>query len=483
MTAAHIWIIFPGILGAVMILLRRSGPRLILISAAFSLLLTWIAWQVPIDSAMQLGPATIKISSTLTILGRNFTILDAERPLIGLIYLASTLWFFGGYLALPGSLFTGLSQIIVTLLVAALSVEPFLYAAMLIGIAVLISVPLLAPPGKSPGPGLLRFITFQLFGILFILFVGWLLTGVEASPSNLSLVLRAGILLALGFAFLMAVFPFHSWIPMLAREGHPYIVGFLLLFLPSVITLFALGFFDRFAWLRETQFIFQLLLLVGALVCLLGGIWTAVQDHLGRQMGYAIVFEIGLSLIALGLGAYQAVQLTFALIISRTVSLLIWAIALSGLWQATDGSLKMSEVNHVARRHPLLLLGLVLAVFSFAGLPLGAGFAPKLTLLMAVWALSPLAGAAILVGSAGLVIAGFRVLFALASAPLFNQSAAADEASLVAVSDTILPDYENPYAWIYIIVGGGGLVLMGLLPQFFYGDLASFLSVFSQLMP
>jgi len=270
---------------------------------------------------------------------------------------------------------------------------------------------------------------------------------------------------------------------MLAREGHPYVVGFLLLLFPSVVSLFALGFFDRFAWLRETQLIYQLLIAVGALVCLLGGIWAAVQDHLGRQMGYAIVFEIGLSLIALGLGGHQAVQLTFALIISRTFSLLIWAIALSGLRQATVGSLRMSDVRYVARRHPLLLSGLVLAIFSFAGLPLSAGFAPKFTLLVAVWTKSSLAGAATLLGAVGLLVAGIRVLFALTSAPLSSQSDATDGLSSVGTADTLLPDSENPFTWLYLVVGGGGLVLMGLLPQMFYGDLAPFLSVFSQLMP
>jgi len=483
MSAALIWIILPGIAGLLMILLRNSGPRLFLVSAVFSLVLTWIAWQIPIDSAMQLGPATLKISSTLTILGRDFTILDNERPMIGLIFLSATLWQLGGYLARPTPLFIGISHIIVALLVAALSVEPFLYAAMLIGIAVLVSVPLLSSPGKPPGAGLLRFITFQLFGIPFILFVGWLLTGVEASPGNVSLVLRAGILLGLGFVFLLAVFPFHSWIPMLAREGHPYIVGFLLLFLSSVVSLFALSFFDRFVWLRETELVFQLLIAVGALVSLLGGTWVAVQNHLGRQMGYAIVYEIGLLLMALGLAGHQSVQLTFGLIIARSIALLIWAIALSGLWQATDKSLIIGDLKRKATKHPFLLSGLVLAMFSFGGLPLTAGFAPKYALLISVWVHSPLAGAATLIGSVGLVIGGLRIVFVLSSLQLLEQTSASDEPILQDSSNELLSDIENPFAWLYLVVGGGLIVLIGLFPQLFFGNLASFLSVFSQLSP
>lgn len=483
MSAALIWIIIPGFWGGVMFALRRSGPRLFLASAALALLLTWMAWQVPIDVAMQLGSLTLKISSTLTVLGRNFTILDGERPLIALIYLASTLWLLGAYLAQPGVLFVGLSQIIVALLVAALSVEPFLYAAMLISIAVLLFVPLLAPAGTSPGAGLLRFVTFQLFGVPFILFVGWLLTGVEASPSNLSLVLRAGVLLGLGFTFLLAVFPFHSWIPMLAKEAHPYVLGFLLFFLPAVVSLFALGFFDRFAWLRETQLIFQLLLAVGAIVTMLGGVWAAVQDHLGRQMAYAMVYEIGSSLLALGLGGHQAVQLIFAFIIVRMLALLAWSIALAGLLQATAGSLRVNSVSRIAHDHPFLLIGLVLAIFSLAGLPLGAGFAPKLLLLNAVWAQAPLAGVAMIIGSLGLLVTGLRLLFALAIPALAEPLVKSDEQLLESARDTVLPDRDNPYAWLYLLFGGVGLGLMALFPQWLFGSLAPFLAVFPQLMP
>ena len=49
----------------------------------------------------------------------------------------------------------------------------------------------------------------------FILFAGWLLAGVESSPGDIELVVQSATLLALGFSFLLAVFPLYSWIPLL----------------------------------------------------------------------------------------------------------------------------------------------------------------------------------------------------------------------------------------------------------------------------
>jgi formate hydrogenlyase subunit 3/multisubunit Na+/H+ antiporter MnhD subunit len=483
MNAALIWIVLPGLSGLVALLYRQSNRRTILISAAFTLLLSWIAWQIPIDSALPIGSITLKISSTFTVLGRSFTILDVARPMIALIYVTATAWLIGAYLAQPSSLFAGTVQIIVALLVAALSVEPFLYAVLLIGIAVLISVPLLVSPGQAAGSGVLRFIIFQLFGIPFILFVGWLLTGVEASPGNLSLVLRAGVLLALGFSFLMAVFPFHSWIPMLTEEGHPYVVAFLLLFLHATLTFFALSFFNRFAWLRETDLIFDLLLGIGALVALLGGVWASVQNHLGRQMGYATVFEIGLSLITLGISGQLGAQLIFALFVSRALLLLIWAVSLSGLQKATAGSLHLTDVKQVVTSHPLLASAHLLAIFSFAGLPLSAGFAPKFLLFTKLWTLSPLAGLATLIGMAGILIAGIRTLISMATVSLAETVDGENEFSFASDRDSLLPDLENPFVWLFFLGAGAVALLLGIFPQIIYGDLSAFLSIFSQLGP
>lgn len=483
MSAAFLWIFLPALWGLTALILRRSGAALTLFSAALSFLLTWVAWQVPIDTSLELGFLSTRIASSFTLFGRALVFTDVERPILVLVFLANGLWLLGAYMARPTTIFTGASQVFVALLVAALAVEPFLYAALLIAIAILLSVPMLAPPGTSAGPGLLRYLVLQLFGVPFILFVGWLLTGVEASPSNLSLVLRAGILVGLGFAFLQAIFPFHSWIPMLAEESHPYVFGFLLFFLPATVSLFGLAFIDRYAWLRDTQLVYQMLLAVGAVVCLFGGLRAAAEDSLDRQMGYAFVAEIGATLLAFGLGGSQSVSLILALIFSRLFTPLLWSIALAGLWQAASGSLQLSDLSRIVRRHPVLLAGVLVGLYSMAGLPLSAGFAPKISLLLAIWERNPWVAFVALVGMIGLLIAFLRVLYTLLPFAISEELVAKESALLGSTADPMLPDQENPFTWLYLVLGGTIVLVMALFPQVIFGDLGSFTRIFPQILP
>ena len=77
------------------------------------------------------------------------------------------------------------------------------------------------------------------------------MAGVESNPGDIELLAQAAVLLALGFAFLLAIFPFYTWIPLLMEEASPYAVGFVLWIFPTVALLFMLGFLDRYAWLRD----------------------------------------------------------------------------------------------------------------------------------------------------------------------------------------------------------------------------------------
>jgi hypothetical protein len=93
------------------------------------------------------------------------------------------------------------------LMVASLAVEPFLYAALFIEMAVLLAIPLLTSIYSPPGRGIVRFLIYQTLAMPFILVTGWLLAGVEASPGDLALAAQSTSMLGLGFAFLLAVFP------------------------------------------------------------------------------------------------------------------------------------------------------------------------------------------------------------------------------------------------------------------------------------
>jgi formate hydrogenlyase subunit 3/multisubunit Na+/H+ antiporter MnhD subunit len=290
-------------------------------------------------------------------------------------------------------------------------VQPFLYAALLIETAVLVSVPLLSPPGQTPGRGTLRFLIYQTMGMPFILLSGWLLAGVESSPGNLSLTLESTVMLALGFTFLLAIFPLNDWIPRVMEECHPYVAGFLVWLLPNIIVVFAMSFLDRYAWLRTSPQVAEGLRDVGLLMLIAGGVWSALERHLGRIMAYASVAETGLLLLAISLPA-GGPNLVFVLLIARGLGLAVWALSLSIL-KPQAASLTLPDARVVAGSYPWTCAALVAATLSTAGFPLLAGFPPRASLWASLAQASVPAAIWFGVGLLGLLFASARQFAAL----------------------------------------------------------------------
>jgi NADH-quinone oxidoreductase subunit N len=435
MNAPVVWILFPGIVAMVLFLLRRWERSIHIAGILIAIALAWLAMNLPINERISLAPlpspSTFTVGETLTILGRRFVLQNDSRPLLALVYLVIAFWFGGAYVAKTSRLFVPAGLGIAALLIAVLAVEPFLYAALLIEVAALASVPILSPPGKPVGRGVLRFLTFQTFGVPFILFAGWMLSGVGTTPEDADLILRVSVLIILGFAFFMAIFPFHTWIPMLAGEEHPYSTAFVFFFIPGIISLFGLEFLNQYNWLRALPWLYLVLGSLGTLMVTIGGIWAAFQRHLGRIFGYAVILEIGLILQALSLlsnvGSEQTgappitalsvdpqVGIYFGLFLPRALGFALWALALSVL-KAQTGDLSFDQVEGYGRRYPWVATALTLALLSLAGFPLLAGFPVHLSLWSAVVQESLPFTALSLAGAAGLIAAGVRTLAVLIS--------------------------------------------------------------------
>jgi NADH-quinone oxidoreductase subunit N len=478
LSAPFLWIGIPAVASIVLFTLRKRTVPILVAGGLISLLMAWLAWQFPIDTAVSFGPLSVKITQTMNVFGRGFSITDAYRPFIALLFISSACWYFGGLVADPGDYFGPAAMAILSLLIAAIAVEPFLYAALLIELAVLISIPLLAPPRQLAGRGVFRFLSFQTFGMPFILFTGWLLTGVSASPSDVGLVVTASILLGVGFAFILGVFPFHSWMPMLAEQSQPYASSFLFYFFPGIISIFALGFLDRYVWLRETQTVFILLQWVGVVMVFFGGLWAAFQTHLGKVFGFAAMMEIGFALISIGLDTSDGLALFFAMWIPRLVAYIAWAISLSILYRENDGDLSFSHLKRSGGISPYILFTIIIAQLSLAGMPPLAGYPLRIALWQSLAGVSVARAVIVLVGAAGLLVATTRTI------SLLNSSTAAPSRPVMQNLQQWLSIKDNQQSlqeFLVLLFSTSILMMQAWFPHWFYAALASLPHIFEQL--
>lgn len=463
MSAPILWIALPFMSGVAILLLLRERYSAY-VGGGLAALLSLIALLIPIDTALLIGTVSIKIAPAIEFFGRSFELSTADGPLLAVIYGLAALWFFGTEASGTAHRFVSLGLMIIALLTASIAVEPFLYAALLLEMAAMLVVPLLVPLYQKPGRGVIRFIIYQTFAMPFILFSGWMLAGVEASPGDLNTTLQSGVMVSMGFAFLFGIFPLYNWIPQLMEEASPYATGFLLWALPTFTLIFALGFLDRYTWLRTTPQITDAILFSGVIMTASAGIFGALQRHLGRILGYAAIAETGLLLIALGLRSFDLVTIVFLTLIPRGLELTVWSLALS-IIKRKAYLLKFSDVQGLARKYPAAVGALVVAHLSVAGFPLLAGFPARLALWQELSVQSLSAAFWVFLGLIGLLIAAVRSLAAFVMA---EENA----------------KWELNESWVQTVmlgIGVLGLFILGIFPQILQPFLINLPALFERL--
>jgi NADH:ubiquinone oxidoreductase subunit 2 (subunit N) len=463
MNAPTIWIIAPAV-AAILLFPIRNQRVLSILGGTIAVLLAVAAQFIPIEEPLEIGLNSLKIDSTLNVLGRLLQIEPAKGPLLAVVYGATALWFFGAEASNTARRLVPYGLLITALMVASIAVEPFLFAALFIELAVLLSIPMLVEMNQLPGRGVVRFLTYQTLALPFILLSGWLLAGVEASPGDILLASQSTTMLGLGFAFLLAIFPLYNWIPMLVDEVSPFLVGFMLWILPTLTIIFATGFLDRYSWLRSSMDTSDALQFAGLLTIVTGGILASAQRNLGRIMAYTSVAETGFAILAVSLNSRFGVSILFLLLPARALSLAVWSLALTILKNNVE-SMQFREARGLLRSFPLSCVALIFASLSMSFFPLLAGFPTRLTLWENLSRVSLGAAFWMGLGIVGLSVGCFRTLAVLSMADEFS-------------------GWEVRENWLQgIMLGLGviGLFILGLFPQLIQYFLAGLPGMFDRL--
>jgi formate hydrogenlyase subunit 3/multisubunit Na+/H+ antiporter MnhD subunit len=470
MSAPLVWILVPAFLSAVMFGLNRWQSLVTILGTVSAFVLAVIAWLLPVREQFLLGPLTINFTDTWAVLGRRFVLGASDRPSLVILYLATAFFFGAAYIAHTNRFFVPVGLAMVSLLTAALAVEPFLYAALLIEMAVLVSVPLLTPPDSQVGKGILRYVTLLSLGMPFILLAGWMMSGIETEVIDESLLLRASFLIGLGFSLQLAIFPFHSWIPMLGKESHPYAAAFVFTMVPGAITLIVLGFLEQLPLLSAIPDVQVVLRVMGVTMVVFAGLWAAFQNNLGSMLGYAAILEIGFSLVLMGLltenFASDRLGIFYAMLFPRGLGLGLWALALALLRTRTE-SLEIEDIEGAGRILPVTTAALILAQFSLAGLPLLASFPIRLPIWSELSQVSPAITMWALVGCLGLLFGGMRTLAML----------------VIGSEEPVWKISETRGEILYLVAGILLILVWGLFPQWILPSLLDLPFKFALVTP
>lgn len=453
----------PLMLGPVIYGLRRWRYLEVGLAAGapFGLLLLLLA--LPLDQPLGWLNG-VAFASTFDVLGRAFVIEPVTRLALAFIFGQAALLFLGASVTHPGRFYLPAGQLIVGLLVAALCIRPFLFAALFMHLASALAVFMLADERHAQTRGALRQLTFATLSLPFILLSGWLLERNTGSALEADTITRVTLFLALGFAISLSVAPFHSWIPMVAESAYALAAAFVFSSMRFVTVFLLINFLNTYPWLGQSAAIYQALTLAGGGMVLLGTLFIFGQRNFGRSLGYAVLIDIGATLLALGLGTLEGLEAALAVLVARGIALTLWAVGLDQVRHLAGGD-DFDAVTGLARSHPFAAAAVVAGLLSLAGFPLTAGFPGRWALLRLLAQIHPTAALLLLVGMASIAFVAARGIAAL----------------IMPAPSPVRRIAETRPTIILYSFGFAVLLTLGLFPQWLLPVVANTADVFSTL--
>lgn len=447
MSAPILWIVFPIVASAILLFLVRF-PRLVkVIGIVVSTILALTAILQPIGNVLSIGSLAIDITPVMYIFGRSLLLDNSDRFALSLIY--STLLIFLLVLdtrSVPVK-FVPLSLAITGFLIAALAVQPFLYSAVLVELAVLLMILMVKEKSYQPVNGIIHFLVYLSLAMPSIMFAGWILGGTQASTSDESRLLSAVVFLLIGFSIWLAVFPFHSWLPQFSQVIHPYIFAFIFSSLPIITLLIIMDYISSLLWLRSAEYLTPALLVVGTIMVTTTGILGSVDKDLKRLLAYTVLLETGFSLLLLSLRSVQGVQLLYESFIPRIISLVLLGYSTAVI--SNHGiTLTATGMRGIGKNLPIATIGVLISLISITGFPLLASFPVRFELITWLGQASSSTLIWIAIGLGGFLIGVIR-LFIMSTAPDSNKRVINEKISEIVI----------------IVIGVILLILFGLYPQ------------------
>jgi NADH-quinone oxidoreductase subunit N len=189
------------------------------------------------------------------------------------------------------------------------------------------------------------------------------------------------VLIICGLAFKASAAPFHIWTPDV-YEGAPTPVVAFFSTAPKIaaVVLLAHVMFTTFGSHAESWR--MVIAIIAALSMVIGAFGALVQNSIKRILAYSSISNVGFALIGVAAGAElgaSSVLFYMTLYVIATLGLFGGVLALRRDGIPVD---QVSDLNGLFKSKPGMALGLVVLIFSVAGIPPMAGFFGKYQVLL-----------------------------------------------------------------------------------------------------
>lgn len=441
-------IALPMAMAPVIYFVRRISP----LAASLSLVTTLVAMGLCL---------LIPLNEPATILGRELVLDYPGRLALPLIFamLAITLLYAGlisqGWSFFPFVIFA------MGLISGTILIRNFLIAVLLLEIASLVMVFLIQSGRPGSVQAASRYLVLIVLAAPCLLLASWLIDLYTLNPDNLSLIRYIVLLFTIGFGILLAVVPFHLWLPVVAEEA-PAMVTTLLISAASVIAFYLLiGLLNRSLWLTTESQALSILTFGGLLTALIGGILALSQRSISRLLAYSAVSDLGYALVGLGTASTLGTAGALLHMVNRSLSVTLVAMCLGAIrYHVTSDSLV--DLRGVADRMPLTTIGFIVGGLALSGFPLSNGFAARWLIYRALFENNSTHAYALMAAS-GMVLLGYlraiRVILGTSSA-----SQATRESVFVALLIALLAMLS---------------LILGLYPQFILKPICAMVESFT----
>lgn len=205
---------------------------------------------------------------------------------------------------------------------------------------------------------------------------------IAQAPYSIGLIFGL-VLLICGLAFKASAAPFHVWTPDV-YEGAPAPVVAFFATAPKIaaVALFANVMFTTFG-AQEASWK-MVVAIISAASMLIGAFGALMQNSIKRILAYSSISNVGFALIGIAAGqeagGAAAVLVYMTIYVVATLGTFAGVMSLRRKGKAVDD---ISELNGLSKLKPGMAFGLLVLVFSVAGIPPAVGFWGKLQVFTA----------------------------------------------------------------------------------------------------